>query len=223
MYLAIGFLVAGLVGVMFAPLIHGRAVRLTVRRLEGALPLQMSEIRADKDLLRAEFAIATRRLEMMIEQLRNKNASQLIELGRKSEGINRLKFELNALRVAGAKVVAAYASREPIRPTVRRSVPENTQRRDGEVGRLLGVLARRRSGDRRPLSRPGLVASGRLIDNVSARCFLNIDSNSPSHAPRRSPAPSARSRRRCGCGIPAGSSRPAPSIAPPASRAPPAA
>jgi hypothetical protein len=148
MYLAIGFLFAGLIGVAFAPLVHGRAVRLTVRRLEAELPLQMGEIQAGKDLLRAEFAMATRRLELMIEQLRNKNAGQLIELGKKSEAINRAKLELNTLKAAGAKVVAAYSSRE-LRPTIRRSVPENPQRRDGEVTRLLSVLARRRSSDKR--------------------------------------------------------------------------
>ena len=131
------------------PLVQGRAVRLTMRRLEAALPLQMSEIQADKDLLRAKFAMATRRLEIMIEQLRNKNASQLIEQGKKNEVINRLKLELNTLRAAAAKVVAVYASRELIRPTVRRSLPENAQRRDGEVTRLLRVLARSRSSDRR--------------------------------------------------------------------------
>lgn len=147
MYVAIGFLFAGLLGVAFMPLVHGRAVRLTARRLEAALPQQMSEIQADKDLLRAEFAMTTRRLEFMIERLRNRNASQLIELGKKSEFINRLKLELNTLKVAGAKVVAAYSSRE--RPTVTRSTPENTQRRDGEVTRLLSVLARRRSSDRK--------------------------------------------------------------------------
>ena len=148
MYMGIGFLFAGLIGLAFVPLVHGRAVRLTVRRLEATLPLQMSEIQADKDFLRAEFAMATRRLEIMIDQFRNKNASQLIELGRKSEVINRLELELNTLKMAAAKVVTAYSSRGPIRPTVRRSVPVNTKRRDGEVTRLLSVLAWRKSSDR---------------------------------------------------------------------------
>ena len=116
MYMGIGFLFAGLIGVALVPVIQGRAVRLTMRRLEASLPLQMGEIQADKDLLRAEFAMATRRLEIMLEQLRNKNASQLIELGKKSEVINRRKVELNMLKMAAAKVVAAYSSREPIRP-----------------------------------------------------------------------------------------------------------
>ncbi len=156
MYMGIGFLFAGLFAVAFVPFVQGRAVRLTVRRLEASLPLQMSEIQADKDLLRAKFAMATRRLEIVIEQLRNKNASQLIKQGKKNEVIDRLKLELNTLRVAAAKVVAVYARRELMRPTVRRSLPENPPRRDGEVTRLLRVLARSRSSDRRSrVSKPG--------------------------------------------------------------------
>lgn len=94
MYLAIGFLVSMLFGLMIVPLVHSRAVRLTTRRLEAATPLSMAEIQADKDQLRAEFAMSARRLEMSVDQLRNKTTSQLAELGKKSDAINRMKIEL---------------------------------------------------------------------------------------------------------------------------------
>ncbi|MBI5128915.1 MAG: hypothetical protein HZA66_05700 [Rhodopseudomonas palustris] len=94
MYLAIGFLVAMLLALMIAPLVHNRAVRLTTKRLEAATPLSMAEIQADKDQLRAEFAMSARRLEMSVDQLKNKTTSQLAELGRKSDAVNRLKVEL---------------------------------------------------------------------------------------------------------------------------------
>jgi chromosome segregation ATPase len=94
MYLGIGFLVASLFGLIFIPLVHARAVRLTVRRMEAATPLSMAEIQADKDQLRAEFAMSTRRLEMSVEQLKAKSTSQLAELGKKNDAINRLKVEL---------------------------------------------------------------------------------------------------------------------------------
>src|SRR4030081_2227281 len=94
MYLAIGFLVSMLFGLMIVPLVHNRAVRLTTRRLEAATPLSMAEIQADKDQLRAEFAMSTRRLEMSVEQLKSKTTSQLAELGKKTDTINRLRLEL---------------------------------------------------------------------------------------------------------------------------------
>jgi len=94
MFFGIGFLVAALIGLVVVPLVHGRAVRLTMRRLEAATPLSMAEIQADKDQLRAEFAMSTRRLEMSVEQLKTKSTSQLAELGKKGDAVNRLKIEL---------------------------------------------------------------------------------------------------------------------------------
>ncbi|MGA7486876.1 MAG: hypothetical protein WBW74_08055, partial [Xanthobacteraceae bacterium] len=94
MYIGIGFLVAGLLVIGVIPLVHARAVRLTMRRLEALTPMSMAEIQADKDQLRAEFAMATSRLEMNVEQMKARTAGQLAEIGRKSEAISRLKFEL---------------------------------------------------------------------------------------------------------------------------------
>jgi chromosome segregation ATPase len=103
MFFGIGFLVAALIGLVVVPLVHSRAVRLTMRRLEAAAPLSMAEIQADKDQLRAEFAMSTRRLEMSVEQLKTKSTSQLAELGKKGDAINRLKAEL------GEKTAAIFA------------------------------------------------------------------------------------------------------------------
>jgi chromosome segregation ATPase len=94
MFVGIGFLVAGLLVIGIIPLVHARAVRLTMKRLEALTPLSMAEIQADKDQLRAEFAMSTRRLEMSVEQLKAKTTSQLTEIGKKSEAIGRLKLEL---------------------------------------------------------------------------------------------------------------------------------
>jgi chromosome segregation ATPase len=94
MFFGIGFLFAALIGLIIIPLVQARAVRLTMRRLEAATPLSMAEIQADKDQLRAEFAMSTRRLEMSVEQMKAKTTSQLAELGKKSDAINRLKMEL---------------------------------------------------------------------------------------------------------------------------------
>ena len=94
MFFGLGFLAAGLFALVMMPLVHGRAVRLTARRLEASTPLSMAEIQADKDQLRAEFAMSTRRLEMSVDQLKGKTTNQLAELGKKTDAINRLKIEL---------------------------------------------------------------------------------------------------------------------------------
>jgi chromosome segregation ATPase len=103
MFFAIGFLVASLFGLVLIPLVHNRAVRLTMRRLEAATPLSMAEIQADKDQLRAEFAMSTRRLELSVEQMKARTTNQLAELGKKTDAINRLKVEL------GEKTAAIFS------------------------------------------------------------------------------------------------------------------
>src|SRR4051812_34990851 len=100
MYFAIGFLVAMLCALMILPLVHNRAVRLTTRRLEAATPLSMAEIQADKDQLRAEFAMSARRLEMSVDTLKSRTTSQLAELGKKTDAINRMKIELGEKNAA---------------------------------------------------------------------------------------------------------------------------
>ena len=94
MFVAIGVFITGLLVLGVIPLVHARAVRLTQRRLEALTPLSMAEIQAEKDQLRAEFAMSTRRLEMSVEQMKAKTISQLADLGKKSEAIGRLKLEL---------------------------------------------------------------------------------------------------------------------------------
>ena len=98
MYIGIGLLTGCLIGLAVVPLVHDRAVRLTATRMERVLPHSISEIQADKDLLRADFAMSTRRLELTIEQLRNKGASQSAELSRKSDILYRLKAQRDTLK-----------------------------------------------------------------------------------------------------------------------------
>ena len=123
MFFGIGFLVAALIGLVIVPLVHNRAVRLTMRRLEAATPLSMAEIQADKDQLRAEFAMSTRRLEMAVDQLKTKSTSQLAEIGKKSDAINRLKIELGEKT---ATIFALEARDKALRDQVRASEEELT-------------------------------------------------------------------------------------------------
>jgi len=95
MYIGIGFLFAGLLVIGVIPLVHARAVRLTRKRLEAMTPMSLAEIQAEKDQLRAEFAMTTRRLEMSVDELKIKSNNQLAEIGKKSEAIGRLRLELN--------------------------------------------------------------------------------------------------------------------------------
>jgi chromosome segregation ATPase len=93
MYFVLGLLVSGLVALIVMPAVWRRAVRLTKKRIEAATPMTMAEFRADKDQLRAEFALSTRRLEMNVEALRRRLADQLRDINRKKSELGGIKGE----------------------------------------------------------------------------------------------------------------------------------
>ena len=81
MFGGIGLLAGVLLMLLFIPIVHERAVRLTERRLAEATPLTITEMQADKDALRAEFAMSVRRLELGMDELRAKSADRRGEVG----------------------------------------------------------------------------------------------------------------------------------------------
>ncbi|RWM12196.1 hypothetical protein [Mesorhizobium sp.] len=93
LFFALGFLCAVFLVSLIAPAVWRRAVVLTRRRLEASMPLTPAEILAEKDRVRAEFAMTTRRLEMNIKSLKEKAAEQLVEIGRGREALKGLAVE----------------------------------------------------------------------------------------------------------------------------------
>jgi len=91
MYFVLGFLGSALLWLMIAPAIWARAVRLTKKRIEAATPMTLTEFRADKDQLRAEFAMSTRRLELNVETLRQRLGEQLEDINRGRADVRDIK------------------------------------------------------------------------------------------------------------------------------------
>jgi chromosome segregation ATPase len=171
MYLAIGFLVSMLFGLMIVPLVHNRAVRLTTRRLEAATPLSMAEIQADKDQLRAEFAMSARRLEMSVDQLKSKTTSQLAELGKKSDAINRMKLELGEKNAAIFSLEARdKAVKEQMRATEEEFSAKTAALRDAEqaLKDKQGELAKINA----ELSDRSMTADSRQVELVAVRTHI---------------------------------------------------
>src|SRR5436190_12404381 len=168
MYLAIGFLVSMLFGLMIVPLVHNRAVRLTTKRMEAATPLSMAEIQADKDQLRAEFAMSARRLEMSVEQLKNKTTSQLAELGKKSDAINRMKVELGEKNATIFSLEAREkAVKEQLRATEEEFAAKTEALRSAEI-----ALAERQSDLKRltaDFNDKSVTAESRQVELVAVR------------------------------------------------------
>ena len=95
MYFGIGFLAATLIAVVIIPVVHNRAVRLTARRIMSSMPQSMAEVLAEKDSMRAMFAVAVRSLEIKVEELVKKVAAYAAQLGRQIAVNKQLKEALD--------------------------------------------------------------------------------------------------------------------------------
>ncbi|HLZ05910.1 MAG TPA: hypothetical protein VKR55_27645 [Bradyrhizobium sp.] len=168
MYLAIGFLVSMLCGLMIVPLVHNRAVRLTTRRLEAATPLSMAEIQADKDQLRAEFAMSARRLEMSVEQLKSRTTSQLAELGKKTDAINRMKIELGE---KNATIFALEAREKAVKEQLRATEEEFATKTESLrlAEQALTDKQKELTGLNAELNDRSIVADSRQVELVAVR------------------------------------------------------
>jgi chromosome segregation ATPase len=176
MYLAIGFLVAMLLGLTIVPLVHNRAVRLTTRRMEAATPLSMAEIQADKDQLRAEFAMSARRLEMSVDQLKHKTTSQLAELGKKTDAINRMKLELGEKNATIFSLEAREkAVKEQLRATEEEFATKTTALRAAE--KALTDKQSELAGIKTELNDRSVTAESRQVELVAVHAQIDALKN----------------------------------------------
>jgi len=140
MLLGIGFLTACLLMVMLAPLIHERAVRLTVRRLARARPRSAIDRRAHADQLRAEFAVSTLRLQTAVGDAQAKAARQHRDIAKHLAEVQRLKAELRRTNL----VILRFQTRELMRRSTTRTIVKlivylfERWRRPSHARRLLG-------------------------------------------------------------------------------------
>ncbi len=96
----LGFLLASLIALFLAPPLWRKAVRTTTKKLSQQSPRTMSEGQADRDQMRAEFAITTRKMETKLEQLKETSDAQLIELSTTEKKRDRLHEKIKNLQTA---------------------------------------------------------------------------------------------------------------------------
>src|SRR6478736_4308220 len=162
MYLAIGFLLSMLCGLAIVPLVHNRAVRLT-----------------------------TRRLEMSVDQLKNKTTSQLAELGKKSDAINRMKIELGE---KNATIFALEAREKAVKEQLRATEEEfNTKTEalraaENALTDKQGELAKINS----ELSDRSMMAESRQVELVAVRAQIENLKNRVGDAEKEFAATQAR-------------------------------
>ena len=104
MYFALGLLVAGLIMLMFLPAIWRRALRLSMRRLQMLAPLSREDAIAERDLLRAEFAVRERRLEQEMAAVKASRTQDLVDIGRHAARIAELDGQLKKSQAEGREL-----------------------------------------------------------------------------------------------------------------------
>jgi chromosome segregation ATPase len=92
-FVGIGMLIALTLTFSARLFIRSRFGRVALKRLESAAPGLMAGIEADMAQLHGQIAVATRRLELSVEQMKSKTSTQLTEISRTTEAIARLKAE----------------------------------------------------------------------------------------------------------------------------------
>lgn len=91
MLATLGFLAANLIWLLALPAISRRADRLARRRAELTFPLSIGEVSAERDHLRAQFALKQRELERSAEAGFAARAGALSEIGARDRTIASLK------------------------------------------------------------------------------------------------------------------------------------
>ncbi len=121
MLVALGFLIATLLALLIAPAFWRRAERLTARRLEQTMPMSIAEAEAERDQIRASYAIIIRRLEAALSQEKMRSARQLVKISRLQMQIADLNDKAHELR---GRLDAEHNAASVLRRTIATRVPE---------------------------------------------------------------------------------------------------
>ena len=121
MFGALGFFLGCLLALMLAPPLWNRAVKLTTRKLEATMPMSLNDIQADKDQLRAEFAIELRKVEVALDKAKEKATRELIEANKRRVEISMLNTDL--AMVKGQLQENENANRV-LQQTIKRRLPD---------------------------------------------------------------------------------------------------
>jgi len=121
MFGALGFLLGCLLALMLTPPLWNRAVKLTTRKLEATMPMSLNDIQADKDQLRAEFAIELRKVEVALEKAKEKATRELIEANKRRVEIAVLNTDLASVK---GQLQENENANRVLQQTIKRRLPD---------------------------------------------------------------------------------------------------
>ncbi len=95
MLFALGFILAALIAMFLGRGLWNYGVKIGQRRMQKLSPLSITEVQADRDRLRAEYAVMTRKLELRLDDLKDRMAEQMAEVSRNKTRIEDLHAEID--------------------------------------------------------------------------------------------------------------------------------
>jgi chromosome segregation ATPase len=176
MYVALGFVAATLIALLIIPAINARAERLARRRVEALFPMSISELTAEKDHLRAEFAVERRRIERKAEEALAVKHQTLEELGRRAVRIEALETEVSERGGIIAGVQADLADARSRLAATEEELANTRASLAGTRDTLAAVEdAHRRTLDELGATRSELERTNTLLAGTKSELLLTID------------------------------------------------
>jgi chromosome segregation ATPase len=155
MLVALGFAVAALIALFLGRFAWVFALRLGKKRMQRAAPSTIAELQADRDRLRAEYAMLSRKLELRMNDLKIKLAEQMAEVSRNR---NRIDHLISEVRTRDAQLAQRDAELQGLRMQLTpletelsartasvQNLKEQLRGRDEEINKLSQTLEKLRS------------------------------------------------------------------------------
>jgi hypothetical protein len=136
MHVILGFLFAAFLLLLLLPAYRRRIERFAIESLKRSLPLTEAEINADKDRIRAAFAIDIHKLEMKIEDASLAAARQSIELNRRDAKIHDLEQTIAAQQ-------ASVEEHENARRVLEQAILDRLPKVEGRLSEARKLLVQR--------------------------------------------------------------------------------
>lgn len=155
MLVALGFAVAALIALFLGRIAWVFALSLGKKRMQRSTPTTIAELQSDRDRLRAEYAMLSRRLELRMSELKTKLAEQMAEVSRNRNRIDHLISELRArdkqLNERDTELQSLRVQLGPLeqeltaRTASVQQLKEQLRSRDEEVQKLIHTLEKLRT------------------------------------------------------------------------------
>ena len=150
MLVALGFAIAALIALFLSRFFWAVALRLGNKRLLRSTPTTIAELRADRDRLRAEYAMLSRKLQLKMDNIKTRLAEQMAEVTRNRNRIDHLIVEVRTrdamLADREAEITRLKAHVDPLeaelanRTKTVQSSREQLRGRDAELARHQKVV-----------------------------------------------------------------------------------